>query len=240
MDAELVWIIVIIPALLAVTSAVILLVVKTPARMDVQRKQAMRRLADRLGMRYLGDAGDRLWDLLPRCSVLQRGKRKGIANILTDGRRPARLLVFDYRFTRSPRDSDGTFSAALYLVVMVYLEKCQDLPRVRLYKKDWFGGPVGVDGTYRLEWEDDPMFGDQFVIARSGPARMREMLTEPVRAALKEWDSRGPLPVVETTPGWLIVYAESDPGGGRLEKRGAQIVRYAMRIAESLPRSPAC
>jgi hypothetical protein len=233
MSGELLLVLVVVPLVLVGMTVVILSVVKTPSRERSERSQRMKRLASRLGMRYFGDPGEKFQDLLPDCRVLNRGSRRGISNVIGDRGRPPGAIVFDYAFSGSERDGQGLFSGALYLVVMVRLPDRHDLPRCCVYKKDWFGGPVGVRGLYRLDYEEDVEFSQGFLVTGRQSEAVRRSLTAPVRQAIRSWEHRGPHPVVETVPGWVIVYVDSETGDAELVEHGLRLVKYAFEVAEA-------
>ncbi len=234
MDRELLWVLVLAPALMLSASLLVLLLLKTPRRLGRQRSERMRRLARQLGMRYYGTPGPRALQALPVCALLSRGHRREVTNLISDGAQPPGLIVFDYELTGQERDREGTFSGALYLVCAAHLPGRTDLPGARICRLDWFGGPVGVPGLYPLEFDDDPDFAAQYRLAGAEAGRMRQLLTPRVRASLRDYQMRGPRPIVELTCEWLLVYVESPPGERALVRHGAHLVGYALRLARAL------
>jgi hypothetical protein len=206
--------------------------------MAKERATRLREVAERLGLRYYGAVGQEALTFLPACSLFDKGETKKVANLIGEKRIPPGLAVFDYEFA-SLRSMEGAWTGdiedrgVLYLVAMARLP---DAPRevsvtpARIYQEDWFGGPTGVKGLYRLQTESDLDFGRRFVIAGEPREEVCAMLTEAVREAIKEWTMRGPKPVVEITPGWIVVYVESEPGDRQVGDRAAYLLDYTSGI----------
>jgi hypothetical protein len=227
-----------IAVLAAVALAVILSSFKQPRKTAKERGTRLREVAERLGLRYYGAVGQEALAFLPACSLFDKGEIKKVANLIGEKRIPPRLAMFDYEFA-SLRGMDGAWTGdiedrgVLYLVVMARLPDApQEVPvtPARVYQEDWFGGPTGVKGLYRLQTKSDLDFGRRFVIAGEPREEVCAMLTKAVRDAIKEWAVRGPKPVVEIVPGWVVVYMESEPGDRQVAHRAAYLLDYSSRI----------
>jgi hypothetical protein len=228
-----VFFVVIVPAALLIVAGM-LRAFRPAGRVRALRAGRMRQTAGELGLRYYGASDERMLAALPECSLLDRGEARRVANLLSDGRKPPALLVFDYEYSRQRRTADHAAVDALYLVAMARMEGGEELPYACIYRLDWLGGPVGVKDVYRLSAQDDPQFSMHYVLSGRPAHRVRAMLSAPVREAVKSWSLWGPLPVVETLPGWVAVYVESEAGDRHLGVRCAEVARYARSVADAL------
>ncbi|MHC4593193.1 MAG: hypothetical protein ACYS8L_10945 [Planctomycetota bacterium] len=226
-----------IAVLVAAALAVVLSSFKHPGRILKERSRRLYGMAEGLGLRYYGAVGQEGLAFLPACSLFGKGEVRKVANLIGEKRIPPRLAMFDYEF-RTLRGMDGAWSGdieegVLYLVAMARLPDAPQevlVTRARVYQEDWFGGPTGVKDLYRLQTKEDPDFGRRFVIAGEPREEVCAMLTRAVRDAIKAWTVRGPKPVVEIVPGWVVVYMESEPGDRQVAHRAAYLLDYTSRI----------
>jgi hypothetical protein len=211
----------------------------TPSGRAVARRQAeLRRLASRLGLRYYGTTDPAIVELLPAFSLLQGGYARQVSNLIAEPRRPPRLLLFDHHATyaqlsRDPRPSEYD-DASLHLVAMAALADGAEVTPARVYRRDWFGGPVGVSDLYRLQFPGDPAFGSYYLFAGEPREGVRRMFTAPVRDALANWSRTGPKPVVEIVAGWAIVSVETVVGDKDVAERAAALLNYTTGISAAL------
>ncbi|MCK4374842.1 MAG: hypothetical protein KAX19_05910 [Candidatus Brocadiae bacterium] len=238
MKGDLLWVTIVIPAVLAVLMGAIFSLLKRRSRAIAQRREQMHALAESLGLRYYGRAGADALSFLPRFSLLERGYEKTLSSLMAEDRQPPRLLLFDYEFLHSARLSGGRHSdldfPVLYLVAMAALPDTAQVTAARIYREDWFGGPVGVAGTYRLDAGGPSRFSRDCLVAGEPREAVRRMLTEPVQEAIVNWSPRGPRPVVEIAPGWVVAHVESDPGDREVARRASGLLKYASAIAGRL------
>lgn len=235
MKHDLFWMITGISALLAVLLGAVFSLLKRSGKAGERRRQRMRGLAESLGLRYYGTAGRDALSLLPSCSLLEEGRPITVANLIGEKRNPPRLLLFDYEraygFGGRPSELDGI---TLHLVAMARAPGRPAITPLRVYREDWFGGPVGVKGVYKLQFKTDATFSDEYWLKGEPPDEVRAMLTEPLRETIKNWQGRGPMPVVEIVPGWVVVHVESHPNDREVAQRGAGLLNYATSIAQQL------
>jgi hypothetical protein len=225
----------IVPAALSVLAGVLMRAFRPAARVRSARTHRMGLAAQQMGLRFYGSADERVLAALPECSLLEKGTSRRAANVMGDGRKPPGLVVFDFEYSRGRQMADQAAADALYLVAMVHLGPAgADLPYACIYRTDWLGGPVGVRDTYRFTGLDDPDFGTGYMLCGRPAEQVRAMLTAPVREAIKAWQRRGPRPVVETLPGWVAVYVESEADDTGVGARCAEMVGYARAIAAAL------
>jgi len=235
MDQQTLLIMLIIPGALVALLAAVFWFVKSPAKARLERRRSMRRLAERLDMHYLGMAQSDEISYLPPLQILPAHEVVQIYNLMGERRRPPRLVLFDLTYhTAGGRRVTGGYEAPIYLVAMAALPSGQVSAPVRVYQDDWFGGPVGVEEAYRLEFREDPVFSTRYMVHGGPEDRVRALLAEQVRSALKGWKQKGPKPVVEMLPGWVVVYVESDIYDGDAEARAEATLSYACAIARSL------
>jgi len=223
-----------VPVLLAVVAAFFFRLFQTPRRQRIKRTHRMRQASEQLGLRFYDTSDERILAALPECSLLKRGKLRRVCNLMRDGQWPPGVLVFDYEYTRHGRDAERNYSYVLYLVALVRFTGDVELPCCRIHRTDWFGGPVGAHDVYRLNHPQDADFNRDYMLSGRPVSAVRAMLTEPVREAVKSWRMRGPRPTVETLPGWVAAYVESDIDDTKLTGRCAELVRYAAGVAEAL------
>lgn len=227
--------VVLVPAALSVLAGVLTRAFRPAARVRAARTHRMRLAAQQMGLRFYAGAEDRVLAALPECSLLEKGASRRAANVMGDGQKPPGVLAFDFEYGRVRATADQEARDALYLVAMVHLAAGgADLPYACIYRTDWLGGPVGVSDVYRFSDLDDPEFITGYMLAGRPAQQVRALLRAPVRAAIKQWSRRGPRPVVETLPGWVAVYVESELDDRRIAIRCSEIVRYAELIAGAL------
>jgi len=235
-DDEVVWI-GIVPILLTVGVGLLLCLLRRPGKAAGQRAQRMRGAAETLGLRYLGAPGREALDLLPPCSLFAKGRTRTVANLMGNDGRPPRRLLFDYERTQGTDDRPGPQDAkGLHLVAMARLPDGTGAPQARIYRADWFGGPIGVRGIYRLDFEDDPAFGKKHWLAGEPREAVRAMLTKELRETIKAWSVGGPKPVIEVTPGWVVVHVESHLTDRAVAEKAARLLDYAAAIAGQVAR----
>ncbi|KPK62454.1 MAG: hypothetical protein AMK73_06070 [Planctomycetes bacterium SM23_32] len=239
MEGSLWWILVGVPISLAICLAMVFLVFSDP-RAARERRRRMMQLAEQLGLRYYGTFEGRDLSFLPACALFERGEGRAVANLLGEDRSPPRLVLFDYGFklTHAGRGRNGADvgTIALYLVAMARLPDGAATAPACIYREDWFGGPVGVRGLYRVKPEGDDEFAGDFWLTGEPREAVEAMLTPAVRAALKGWEVRGPRPVVEILTDWAVAYVDSAPRDRSVGSRGAALLKYASRIAAALSR----
>ncbi|MGD2175416.1 MAG: hypothetical protein PVJ27_08440, partial [Candidatus Brocadiaceae bacterium] len=219
------WTIALAVVLLVTAVVFVLWLVRSHSAAEEVRGSRMRRLADELDMRYFGDAGTEVFGRLPPCSLFEKSPVREVRNLIGErSSRPERLM-FDCTFHRPRSSPDVGLPTPTYLVALARAPVgCS--ARFRLYREDWFGGPVGVRGLYRLSFEDDPSFRSRYLIAGGPAERVRSWLTPATREAIKSWDRSGPRPVIELVAGWVAVYLESDLQDTHLVRRGGRLMHY--------------
>jgi len=212
----------------------------TPSARAVARRRAeLRRLASGLGLRYFGTADPAIVELLPSFSLLGEGYAREVANLVAEQRRPPRLLLFDYHTMRShaqdgdTRPSEYDYSM-LHLVAMAAVADGTEVTPMRLFRPDWFGGPVGVSDLYHLTFPGDPGFGSYYLFVGEPREGVRRMFTAPVREAVTNWLQSGPKPVVEIVPGWAITFIETVVTDKDVAKRASALLGYVAGIAKAL------
>jgi hypothetical protein len=236
MDGEVVWI-GIVPMLLTLGVGLLLSLLRRPGKAAERRRRRMRAAAEGLGLRYLGTAGPEAIELLPPCSLFAKGQTRTVTNLIGDDGKPPRRLLFDYERDHGPDDRSGLQdSEGLHLVAMARLPGGSGPPQARIYRADWFGGPIGVKDVYRLEFEDDPAFGNKHWLAGEPRHAVRAMLTREVRETMKGWSVGGPKPVIEVTPGWVVVHVESHQTDGAVAEKAGRLLDYAAAVAGQLAR----
>ena len=159
MGDEGLWMIVVLAVLLAVCAWIVISTFTNPGKVRAKRRRRMGDLAEDLGLRYYGEAPAAALSSLPPCSLFRKWPAKAVKHLISDRRRPPGLLVFDFEHV-SPRGQSSTQAGLLYLVAMARLRDVPVPTAVRVYQKDWFGGPVGVRGLYSLGVGDDLAFLD--------------------------------------------------------------------------------
>ncbi len=227
------FVIAVVPALLSVAAGVLIRAFRPEARARTERTGRMRQAAESLGLRFYG-AEERMLAALPECSLFEKGTSRQVRNLMADGQRPPRLMVFDFECSRDRATPHHESVDALFLAALVRPPGGERLPYASIYRTDWFGGPIGVRDTYHLSAEDDPEFSTGYLLSGRPAGEVRALLTAPVRDAIKQWPVRGPRPVVEMLPGWLAVYVESEAGDRRIAAKCAAIMRYADLVAGAL------
>ena len=158
----------------------------TPSGRAVARRRAeLRRLASGLGLRYYGTADPTTVEFLPAFSLLQEGYARQVANLVAEQRRPPRLLLFDYHTMQSQASGDARPSemdySMIHLVAMAALADGTEVTPARMFRPDWFGGPIGVSNLYHLEFPGDRGFGSHYLFAGEPREGVRRMFTAPVR-----------------------------------------------------------
>ncbi len=232
MNGDLPWPIVFIPVLLAGMAAFLYWFFWGRERWRKARATRMRRLAEKLGMRYYGSAGAAAFEQLPRFHLFGKSPSRTVENLVGDAGRPPEHLLLDCEFRRPRSRSVKGLPPALYLVVALRVDV--ELPDCRIYRKDLLGGPVGVRGLYRLPFPEDEGFTRRYLFAGGSRERVRTLMTEDFRQTLQSWRRRGPKPVVEVAGNWLAVYMESDPSDRRLVQNAEHLWNYAVRIRDAL------
>lgn len=236
MDDNVIWI-GIVPMLLTLGVGLVLSLLRRPGKAAKQRARRMRAAAEALGLRYLGTAGSEALGLLPSCSLFAEGQARTVTNLIGDDGKPPRRLLFDYERTQGPDDRPAPQDQkGLHLVAMARLADGLDAPQARIYMADWFGGPIGVRGIYRLDFEDDPAFGKRHWLAGEPREAVRAMLTKELRETIKGWSVGGPKPVIEVTPGWVVVHVESHLSDRTVAQKAAGLLDYAAAIAGQVAR----
>jgi hypothetical protein len=242
MEGSLWWILIGVPLVLAVCLAAVFLAFSDP-RAVRERRRRMMRLAERLGLRYFGSFGEGRFRFLPACALFERGEERAVSNVMGEPRTPPRLVLFDYGFMFAQGGRRGAAREvgmnALYLVAMAGLPDGAAPTSAAVYQTDWFGGPIGVVGLYRVEPEGDEEFARDFFVSGEPRRAVEAMLNGPVREVLKSWQGRGPRPAVEILPRWIVVYVESDPRDRRVADRAAALLKHATAVAAALGATPA-
>jgi len=232
------YVIIIIPAGLAVIVAVVFGLFKHPAKALEERRQRMVELAGRLGLRYYGSVDAVASSLLPSSALFEKDVPRNVGNLIAEVRRPPRALLFDYGHGDAPMQradlrSEGE-ERMLYLVAMVRLPDTVRAVAACLHRKDWFGGPVNVKGLYTLQFEGDRAFSESFLIAGEPREAISRMLGGPVRQAIMRWSSGGPQPVVELMPEWVMAYVESETGDRQVAQKATELLGYASGVVKAL------
>jgi hypothetical protein len=228
------WIVIGVPAALALIALAVIWALRR-ADLSDRRRDALLDLAERLGLRFYGDIGPEAVRQFPPSALFEEGSLGYIDNLMAEPRRPPRLILFDYRFNAlDPLSGTPWGMEDLYMVAMLQLG--EDAPRasLRLFHSGTLGAPVQAGRTQSIAFASDPTFERDFAVAGPDLPRTRELLTEPVRTALREWDMRGPRPVVELMPGWLVVYDETYQADPQVGERANALVAYGMRLVEAL------
>jgi hypothetical protein len=208
--------------------------IRGTASLRTDRAQRMSLLADALGLECRSGSDEqgledvRTWPLL-------RGLQPGqVWHEVSDGRREPGFMIVDYF---CPRSSRVPGEGALYLVAMVRLPMAVAPERVYVCQEDWFGGPVGVRGLYRIHFEDDSEFTSRFLVGGRPAHAVRAMLSPPVRRAIRAWRADGPLPAIGAEGDRLVVRMECGAGDRELMNRGVRLAGYALGIAQALAES---
>jgi hypothetical protein len=232
------YVIIVIPAGLAVIVAVVFALLKRPAKVLEHRRQRMLELAGELGLRYYGTMDALALSLLPSSSLFEKDVPRSVDNLIAENRNPPRALLFDYGQADAPAQAADLRNEyeeqMLYLVAMVRLPDTARAVSARLHRKDWFGGPVNVKGLYALQFEGDRAFGESFLIAGEPRDAISRMLVKPVRQAIMSWSSRGPQPVVELMPEWVMAYVESEAGDRQAAQKATALLSYASGVVKAL------
>ncbi len=228
MNAHTPWLVFLIPLVLTAGAALLFLLFKGLARAD--RADLMLRLAAELDMRYVPRLEGKDLPSLPPCSILDKGMDKTVRNLVTDRR--GRRFVFDCEL-HSERNTAGLgLLPDLYLVAMARHDR-PAVPRMCVYASNWLGGPPGVPDLFRLDLDQDPAFGRDYLVGGTSHLRARSVLRASVRRAIRSWREK-PHPVVELSEGWVAAYLESDPASRTVHRRAAELLRYAGRVAKAL------
>ena len=238
MEGSSFWLVVALPAAMAAAIGVLFLLLKPSRRAAEERRDRMRDLAESLGLRYLGRADAELLRLLPaECTLFHRGDERGLTNLMAEPARAPRLLLFDYKFARGRYREEGLHEEGggefLYLVAMTRLPAGLPLTPFRVYQEDWLGGLPGTDDAYRLKPPGDPDLSVGFLFAGEPRQAVQASLTPDLRQAIREWPLKGPKPVIEMVPAWVVVYAESERADTGAADRAASLLRYACRLAQA-------
>jgi hypothetical protein len=231
MDAQPLWSLLLILALVAIAVAGVFSLLKPPAKARAERARQARALAGRLGLRYYGAAAQDALSALPPIGLLQTRVSRTLDNLIGEPSRPPNRLLFELVGSDGPQPAGDDAVRTLHVVSMVRLPRAVQLDPVRLFREDWLGGPVGVKGLYRLHFDDDERFGFEYVVAGGSRERVRALLTKPVRDAVKAWGAARPWPVVEVLPGWVVAYVESDIYDRNWAGRAERLLLYASNIA---------
>jgi hypothetical protein len=238
------WLIVLIPGALAFGLGLAFWLFRRPAAPLAVRRERMLELAGELGLRYYGAVGMEALSSLPACEFFGKTPCEGLQNLMAEKREPPRVLLFDYGWVATPPRKRGASGddeqSPLYMVALARLPDGVRVTPACVHRKDWFGGPAGIEGLYALHLPGDPAFSNSFLIVGEPRDAVAGMLDEPVRKAIAGWTGRRPHPVVEVTPDWVAAYVESEPGEKDVARRGASLCRYASGIAATFsPQVPA-
>jgi len=235
MEQQTLWMVVAVPLGLAAVVTAVYLSIKSPGRALVQRRFRMRALAERLGMGFCAESESEQLARLPALGRLGFDDRRTAANLIVERRVPPRFALFDLQLTAfRGRLAAYPRASLLYLAAVAGLRADEPAAALRVYRDDWFGGPIGVEGLYRMEFDDDPEFCRRYRLAGEPREGARAVLTEPVRRAVGGWTLKGPRPVVQIQPGWVVVHVESDIYDRRAADRAEALLEYAKGIASAV------
>jgi hypothetical protein len=186
-------------AFLAVAVAVGVLVELYGRRLERQRSDALRGVADEMGFEFRPDDDAVLTDWLARFHLFSQGRSRRLWNVLRGRTRDLDVAVFDYRYVIG----SGKNSRTCRTSAVCFRTGDLDLPEFAL-RPEGFWNRLGVSlfGQQDVNFDTHPEFSKAFLLRGADEGALRELFTEPVLAHFEGQ----PGVSVEAAGGTLLFY----------------------------------
>jgi len=169
------------PYVYLIIAAVVVLVIALIVISTVQQKkrtEAWQRIAEQLGLTFLGDNND-LLKRFGHLRVFQHGRSRRMRNAVVGDAGDTEIAIGDYRYTTGGGRNSKTHDQTVCILRSDELDlpHCHLRPEIRFF--DFLGGLLGGQD---IDFEEDPVFSKAYVLQGSHEGTIRQMFDEPTRA----------------------------------------------------------
>lgn len=185
--------------LLWVAVAAVLAILPTVFLLRRRHEKAMRRLADRLGMKYLGKAFEPESHSVRRFDLFRRGSRSEVTNAMTNRIGDVDVILFEYRYYTHGRRAK---EAAGQTVVILHCRKHR-LPRFMLRPIHLGHQLARMFGDNDIGFDCDPAFARRYHVSGQNREEILDAFHMGARQFLRDLDKPA---YVEGIGSWLLYY----------------------------------
>jgi hypothetical protein len=188
---------VLLPLILIIGTAVISVLVMARMR-EKQREGAFQQAAGPLGIEYLRDEAGPLTQLVGQIPMLSKGKKHTFRHVMHT--RPADVDAYlaEVQYTTG----SGQHQTRHTIAIAAFRTGRDNTPDFELRAENGFFHKVAsAFGQHDIDFDDDPLFSDGYILKGANEHAVREFFTRERRAALAELHDK---PTIESHADWLV------------------------------------
>jgi len=216
---------VLLPVILIFGAAIMSVLVMARMR-EKQREGAFQQAAAPLGIEYLRDEAGPLSQLVGQIPMLSKGKKHTFRHVMH-----ARLADVDaYLAEVQYTTGSGQYESRHTIAIAAFRTGRERTPDFELRPENgFFHKLASAFGQHDIDFDDDPLFSDGYILKGANEHAVREFFTRERRAALAELNDK---PTIESHADWLVYLEEAK----KLRRPEAitQRIEQAFNICEPL------
>ncbi|MCH7726235.1 MAG: hypothetical protein IH991_07130 [Planctomycetes bacterium] len=158
---------------IAVVVAIIVLILLV-ARAGRKRREAIKTVADELGLPFFPTGDKSLIDHLSRFHLFSQGQSRKIINMIHGDTEAMDVAIFDYRYTVSSGQHSSTHSQT----VVCFQSDELNLPEFSMRPEGFFHKIGGMFGYKDIDFESHATFSKAYLLRGPDEAAIRELFRE--------------------------------------------------------------
>lgn len=165
---------------------------------EKKRTAALQEAAEAMGLQFLPQGDDSFLSRMTPFGLFNQGHSRKMANLISGETDEVRISLFDYKYTTGSGKQKSTHQHTIVALESPKLE----MPSFSLRPENFLDRIGGLLGFQDIDFDDHPVFSEQFVLKGADEEAIRQFFTRPI---LDFFGSR-PGIIVEADHGRMIFY----------------------------------